>query len=122
MHSCPQTFTEQKWQNEKTSPAAWFGRYMQKSGGMNPTHDRKSPLIRIFYPGHRIRKEDKMVSHSATEKSKGLSGVGGILRQAGTPSLRPPALRHCTSLKFSKIVPDRVDEGERGDCIRRGKS
>ena len=63
-----------------------------------------------------------MVSHSATEKSIGLSGVGGILRQAQTPSLRPPTLRLCTSLKFPKIVPDRVDEGERGDCIRRGKS
>lgn len=63
-----------------------------------------------------------MVSHSATEKSIGLSGVGGILRQAQTPSLRPPTLRLCTSLKFPKIVPDRVDEGEREDCIRRGKS
>ena len=45
-----------------------------------------------------------MVSHSATEKKKstGLSGVGGVLRQAQTPSLRPHALRLCTSLKFSK--------------------
>jgi len=63
-----------------------------------------------------------MVSHSATEKSTGLSGVGGILRQAQMPSLRPPSIRLRTSLKFSKIVPDRVDEGEEGDGIMRGKS
>ena len=56
------------------------------------------------------------------KKSTGLSGVGGFLRQAQTQSLRPPALLLCTSLKFSKIVLDRVDEGKRGDCIRRGKS
>ena len=93
-----------------------------KKWGMNPMHGRKSPLMQIFYPGHRSRKEDNMVSQSATEKSTGLSGVGGILRQAQTASLCPPTPRLCTSLKFSKIAPDRVDEGERGDCIRRGKS
>jgi hypothetical protein len=105
-----------------TSPAVWLGRYVQNIRRINPTHGRKSSFILIFYPGHRSRKKDKMVSHSATEKSTGLSGVGGILRQAQTQSLRPPTLRLCTSLKFSKIVPDRVDEGKTGECNRRGKS
>jgi hypothetical protein len=74
-----------------------------------------------FIPVTEVEKKDKMVSHSATEKCTGLRGVGGILRQAQTPSLRPPTLLLCTSLKFSKIVPDRVDEGERGDGITKGK-
>jgi hypothetical protein len=71
-----------------------------------------------FIPVTEVEKRTKWFH---IQQQKKIERVGGILRQAQTLSLRPPTLRLCTSLKFSKIVSDRVDEGERGDCIRRGK-
>jgi hypothetical protein len=63
-------------------------------------------------------------SHSTKEAARNSIAVVGTgnLREAKDPSVPQSLTLSCSSLNFSKIVPNMVDEGVRGDGFRKDRS